>query len=73
MYNNRTKVKLKNAFYDLNLMIYIYLVHTHTLWTFSVPDVVGCWWVSLTKINVAPILIVHKRTQNIVLLFFVDF
>ena len=29
-------------------------------------DVVGCWWVSLTKINVAPILIVHKRTQNIV-------
>ena len=49
MYNNRTKVKLKNAFYDLNLMIYIYLVHTHTLYPRNILcacDVVGCWWVS---------------------------
>ena len=71
MYNNRTKVKLKNAFYDLKLMIYIYLVHTHTLYPRNILcacDVVGCWWVSLTKINVAPIFIVHNwRTQNIVL------
>ena len=36
MYNNRTKVKLKNAFYDLNLMIYIYLVHTHTLYPMNI-------------------------------------